>query len=227
MIFSFNGSDARTVNFKIADEKFRNFDHDNSTVVPEATRLLNPAGQSPAKRVWGQKWAKPAKGRTRVASGGEPQRSRYVWYRFCTWSLIGYSKTCFFQRPQLVRRGHVKWTGFFSKTEWCLVEKKCVQRRDFIEGENLYSVSSKFEKQQERAFWTFMSRKDVFANWSELGLENIWFFNAVAAGNDACTQSARNPVVANSNEFWNTSYPTFSVRCVPTAYRFKAPFTAR
>ena len=27
--------------------------------------------------------------------------------------------------------------------------------------------------QQERAFWTFMSRKDVFANWSELGLENI------------------------------------------------------
>ena len=61
----------------------------------------------------------------------------------------------------------------FSKTEWCLVEKKCVQRRDFIEGENLYSVSSKFEKQQERAFLTFMSRKDVFANWSELGLENI------------------------------------------------------
>ena len=37
------------------------------------------------------------------------------------------------------------------------MEKKCVQRRDFIEGENLYSVSSKFEKQQERAFWTFMS----------------------------------------------------------------------
>ena len=115
--------------------------------VPEATRLLNPAGQRPAKRVWGPKWAKRAKGRTRVGSGGEPQWSRYVWYRFCTWSLIGYSKTCFFQRPQLVRRGHVKWTGFFSKTEWCLVEKKCVQRRDFIEGENLYSVSSKFEKQ--------------------------------------------------------------------------------
>ena len=115
--------------------------------VPEATRLLNPAGQRPAKRVWGPKWAKRAKGRTRVASGGEPQWSRYVWYRFCTWSLIGYSKTCFFQRPQLVRRGHVKWTGFFSKTEWCLVEKKCVQRRDFIEGENLCSVSSKFEKQ--------------------------------------------------------------------------------
>ena len=115
--------------------------------VPEATRLLNPAGQRPAKRVWGPKWAKRAKGRTRVASGGEPQWSRYVWYKFCTWSLIGYSKTCFFQRPQLVRRGHVKWTGFFSKTEWCLVEKKCVQRRDFIEGENLYSVSSKFEKQ--------------------------------------------------------------------------------
>ena len=45
--------------------------------------------------------------------------------------------------------------------------------KGFIEGENLYSVSSKFEKQQERAFWTFMSRKDVFANWSELGLENI------------------------------------------------------
>ena len=22
-------------------------------------------------------------------------------------------------------------------------------------------------------FWTFVSRKDVFANWSELGLENI------------------------------------------------------
>ena len=115
--------------------------------VPEATRLLNPAGQRPVKRVWGPKWAKRAKGRTRVASGGEPQWSRYVWYRFCTWSLIGYSRTCFFQRPQLVRRGHVKWTGFFSKTEWCLVEKKCVQRRDFIEGENLYSVSSKFEKQ--------------------------------------------------------------------------------
>ena len=96
--------------------------------VPEATRLLNPAGQRPAKRVWGPKWAKRAKGRTRVASGGEPQWSRYVWYRFYTRSLIGYSKTCFFQRPQLVRRGHVKWTGFFSKTE-CLVEKKCVQRR--------------------------------------------------------------------------------------------------
>ena len=112
--------------------------------VPEATRLLNPAGQRLAKWVWGPKWAK---GRTRVASGGEPQWSRYVWYRFCSWSLIGYSKTCFFQWPQLVRRGHVKWTGFFSKTEWCLVEKKCVQRRDFIEGENLYSVSSKFEKQ--------------------------------------------------------------------------------
>ena len=61
----------------------------------------------------------------------------------------------------------------FRKTEWCLVEKKSVQRMDFIEGENLYSVSSKFEKQQERAFLTFMSRKDVFANWSELGLENI------------------------------------------------------
>ena len=111
--------------------------------VPEATRLLNPAGQRPAKRAWGPKWAKRAKGRTGVASGGEPQRSRYVRYRFCTWSLIGYLKTCFFQRPQLVKTGHVKWTGFFSKTEWCLLEKKCVQQRDFIEGENLYSVSFK------------------------------------------------------------------------------------
>ena len=108
--------------------------------VPEATRLLNPAGKRPPKRAWGPKWAKR---RTRVASGGEPQRSRYVRYRFCTWSLIGYLKTCFFQRPQLVKTGHVKWTGFFSKTEWCLVEKKCVQQRDFIEGENLYSVSFK------------------------------------------------------------------------------------
>ena len=111
--------------------------------VPEATRLLNPAGQRPAKRAWGPKWAERAKGRTRVASGGEPQRSRYVRYKFCTWSLIGYLKTCFFQRTQLVKTGHVKWTGFFSKTEWCLVEKKCVQQRDFIEGENLYSVSFK------------------------------------------------------------------------------------
>ena len=111
--------------------------------VPEATRLLNPAGQRPAKRAWGPKWAKRAKGRTRVASGGEPQRSRYVRYRFCTWSLIGYLKTCFFQRPQLVKTGHVKWTGFFIKTEWYLVEKKCVQQRDFIEGENLYSISFK------------------------------------------------------------------------------------
>ena len=111
--------------------------------VPEATRLLNPAGQRPAKRAWGPKWAKRAKSQTRVASGGEPQRSRYVGYRFCTWSLIGYLKTCFFQRPQLVKTGHVKWTGFFSKTEWCLVEKKCVQQKDFIEGENLYSVSFK------------------------------------------------------------------------------------
>ena len=108
--------------------------------VPEATRLLNPAGQNPAKRAWGPKWAKR---RTRVASGGEPQQSHYVRYRFCTWSLIGYLKTCFFQRPQLVKAGHVKWTGFFSKTEWCLVEKKCVQQRDFIEGKNLYSVSFK------------------------------------------------------------------------------------
>ena len=111
--------------------------------VPEATRLLNLAGQRPAKRAWGPKWAKRAKGRTRVASAGEPQRSRYVRHRFCTWSLIGYLKTCFFQRPQLVKTGHVKWTGFFSKTEWCLVEKKCVQQRDFIESENLYSVSFK------------------------------------------------------------------------------------
>ena len=49
------------------------------------------------------------------------------------------------------------------------MEKKCVQRRDFIEGENLYSVSSKFEKQQERAFWTFMSIGKMFSptgpNW--------------------------------------------------------------
>ena len=37
--------------------------------VPEATRLLNPAGQRPAKRVRGPK---RAKGRTRVASGGKP-----------------------------------------------------------------------------------------------------------------------------------------------------------
>ena len=42
-----------------------------------------------------------------------------------------------------------------------------------LKAKILYSVSSKFEKQQERAFWTFMSKKDVFANWSELGLENI------------------------------------------------------
>ena len=60
----------------------------------------------------------------------------------------------------MLRKINLAW----PKTEWCLVEKKCVQRRDFIESENLYSVSSKFEKQQERAFWTFMSRKDVFAN---------------------------------------------------------------
>ena len=62
---------------------------------------------------------------------------------------------------------------FFQLDRMVSCEKKCVQRRDFIEGKNLYSVSSKFEKQQGRAFWTFMSRKDVFANWSELGLENI------------------------------------------------------
>ena len=40
---------------------------------------------------------------------------------------------------------------------------------------------------------------------SPTGPNWVWktsdFSTAVAAGNDTCTQSARNPVVANSNEF--------------------------
>ena len=61
---------------------------------------------------------------------------------------------------------------------------------------------SKFEKittlnkQQERALWTFMSRKDDFANWvwKISDFSTLWPIY-LAAGND--TLSARYPTVAN------------------------------
>ena len=112
------------------------------------------------------------------------------------------------------------------------MEKKCVQRRDFIEGEYLYSVLivSKFEKtktlnkQQERALWTFMSRIDVFAKWVwKMSFETLWQFTwqpgTILKVLDTRQSRMNFEILA--------SYPTFSVRCVPTAYRFKAPFTAR
>ena len=139
--------------------------------VPEATRLLSPAGQRPAKRAWGSKWVKRAKGRARVTSGGEPQRSCYVRYRFCTWSLIGYLKTCFFQRPQLVKTGHVKWTGFSVRQNGVLWRRNVYSKGILLKAKiyivlvSIFEKTATLNKQQERALWTFMSRKDDFTNW--------------------------------------------------------------